>query len=149
MPTSGLQEIYVFYTAQGIRLIIGNIKENEEQTQIYTFNPEIEKVKLGFLFLTKECDSFFFVLLQFELLRIVPYFGCSSATGIILGADSLIALQQKLAPIQILKYFPEFDNYYHFQSFDLDEPVIALSVFYSGGKVLKNTFNEVFESINK
>lgn len=33
------------YTAQGIRLIIGNVKEDEEETQIYKFNPETEKVR--------------------------------------------------------------------------------------------------------
>lgn len=56
------------------------------------------------------------------------------ATGVVLGTDSLIVLAHRYKPLQILKYNPNGDNYYSYQSFALEAPVVGISVFYTGGK---------------
>ncbi|XP_056645403.1 uncharacterized protein LOC130450794 [Diorhabda sublineata] len=117
IPTKGVQELYVFHTAQGVLLVIGNqiptdIYHEYDDTKIYRFNPGTEK---------------------FTELRTIPSFGSSMVTGIVVGADSLIALAHNEAPVQVLKYYPEFDNYYFYQSFPLEDQVIAVSSFYTGG----------------
>ncbi|KAG5899454.1 hypothetical protein JTB14_015307 [Gonioctena quinquepunctata] len=117
IPTKAAREIHLVYTAQGVVLIIGSIKDTqqydeEDETQILRFNPLNEK---------------------FELLRRIPSFGCSDATGVVLGADSLIILAHKLVPIQVLKYYADFDNYYLYESLVVNEPVIGITTFYIGG----------------
>lgn len=76
-------------------------------------------------------------------------FGCSEATGVVFGTDSLIILRHRLVPVQILKYHPQFNNYYHYQSFELEDPVIGVNVFYSAGKTIKTFFilQEIFNSL--
>lgn len=47
IATGGAQTLYLFYTAQGVILILGNFATGEQRdhTQIYRFQPENEKVK--------------------------------------------------------------------------------------------------------
>lgn len=66
-------------------------------------------------------------------LREVKTIGCTSAAGVVLETESLIILAQPETPVHILKYDSHFDNYYYYQSFYMDHPVISLSVFYTGG----------------
>lgn len=51
-----------------------------------------------------------------------------------LETDSLIILANERSSLQILKYHPEFDNYYFYQSLQLDYPISSMSVFYADGK---------------
>lgn len=51
-----------------------------------------------------------------------------------LGTDSLIILANEDAPLQVLRYHPDFDNYYFYQALQVAEPVLGVSVFYIGGK---------------
>ncbi|CAG9855477.1 unnamed protein product [Phyllotreta striolata] len=117
IPTKGLQEVYVFQTAQGVVLVLGSktpfdVHHKEEETQIYRFNN---------------------IKGKFDYLRTVPSFGCSNAVGITQGSDSLIALTHREAPVQVLKYDPVFDTYYYYQTIDLGELVVGISSFYVGG----------------
>ncbi|CAH0562664.1 unnamed protein product [Brassicogethes aeneus] len=108
LPSRGLKTLYLFHTAQGIILIMGNF----EETEIYRFDMENQ---------------------QFVLLRTIPSYGCSAATGVVLSRDSLIVLAHDTAPIVVLKYNPVYDNYHYYQSFHMDGPVSGISVFYTGG----------------
>uniref|UniRef100_A0A6P7FVF0 Uncharacterized protein LOC114333090 n=1 Tax=Diabrotica virgifera virgifera TaxID=50390 RepID=A0A6P7FVF0_DIAVI len=115
--TKGVIEVYLMQTAQGVVLVLGNQTPNDvhhenEFTNIYRFNPNTE---------------------QFIFMRTIPSFGCSTATGIVLGTDSLLALAHSEAPVQVLKYYPEFDNYYFYQSFPLEDHAIGISTFYTKG----------------
>lgn len=62
------------------------------------------------------------------------------ATGVVLGSDSLIVLAHRHAPPQVLKYNVNGDNYYFYQSFELEAPVVGISVFYTGGNYVIKLF---------
>ncbi|CAG9816474.1 unnamed protein product [Phaedon cochleariae] len=131
--TRGVNELHVFHTAQGVVLVIGNSigPQNEDadgETQIHRFNQ-----------LTG----------QFELLRIIPSFACSKATGVVLGTDSFIAMAHKIAPVQVLRYIPEYDNYFFYQSFELEEPVIGVSSFYTGGYGVSDAYLAIITGTDK
>lgn len=64
----------------------------------------------------------------------MPTFGCLFAQGVVLERDSLIILANERSVLHILKYHAEFDNYYFYQSFQLDYPVSSLTVYYAEGK---------------
>lgn len=65
------------------------------------------------------------------------------AAGVVLGRDSLIILAQQSAPIQVLKYDDLYENYYFYQTFVLESPVSAISVFYTGGKYIILSFQNI------
>ncbi|KAJ8938300.1 hypothetical protein NQ318_020359 [Aromia moschata] len=118
IPSKGAWSIYLFHTAQGVTLVIGNTGstlshfDEKTSTTIYRFNEEEQ---------------------QFKELRTIPSYGSLMATGVVLDADSLIVLAHKNAPLQILKYNHHFENYYLYQSFELDSHIEGISVFYTGG----------------
>ncbi|VEN58436.1 unnamed protein product [Callosobruchus maculatus] len=130
IPTKGVREVYILHTAQGVTLILGNSKDSdlyheEEETQILRFNENIE---------------------QFIPLRSLP-FGCIQATGVVFGTESLIVLAHKTMPVQILKYYPEYDNYYFYQNFnEIEAPVVGISSFYTGGFGISDAFLSVVTS---
>lgn len=76
--------------------------------------------------------------LQFELLRLVNTLGCTSAAGVVQEEDSLIILAHQRAVV-VLKYDRYYNNYYIYQSFQLDMPILSISTFYVGGNFLKRT----------
>ncbi|EFA11168.2 hypothetical protein TcasGA2_TC004775 [Tribolium castaneum] len=127
IPTVGLKTISLFPTAQGVVLVLG-VDVNNTNTQIFRFNHHKE---------------------QFELLRELPTFDCVFAQGVVLEMDSLIVLANQRADLHILKYQPEFDSYYFYQSFELDYPVSSLSVYYAGGFGISDAYLSVVTQNNK
>lgn len=68
-------------------------------------------------------------------MRVIPYYGCMSASGISIGLDSSIVLAHHYFPIQIVRYYPEYDDYIYDQSLDeIEEPILSISTFYEGSK---------------
>ncbi|CAG9759594.1 unnamed protein product [Ceutorhynchus assimilis] len=109
IPTQGAWIMYLLHTAQGVTLVVGNLAK-DPHTEIHRFDLNTEK---------------------FHVLRTVSY-GCTQIAGVVLGSDSLIILANKETPLQVLKYNQVFNNYYFYQMFALDEPVLGISVFYIG-----------------
>ncbi|XP_063929204.1 uncharacterized protein LOC135141748 [Zophobas morio] len=116
IPTVGMKTVSLFPTAQGVVLIMGSeisdLSDNFTNTHIFRFNHQKQ---------------------LFELLRDIPTFGSIYAEGVVLERDSLIILANKRATLLILKYQPDFDNYYLYQTFKLDYSISSLSVFYAEG----------------
>lgn len=73
------------------------------------------------------------VYLKFVLLRTIPSEGCISVSGVVIGSDSQIVIAHRDAPLQILKYNQDYDNYYFYQNLYLDSSTKTVSVFYLGG----------------
>ncbi|XP_044256902.1 uncharacterized protein LOC123006464 [Tribolium madens] len=131
IPTVGLKTISLFPTAQGVVLVMGvdvSGRYNSTNTKIFRFDHHKE---------------------QFELLRELPTFDCLFAEGVVLEMDSLIVLANQRSALHILKYHPNFDNYYFYQSFQLDYPVSSLSVFYAEGFGISDAYLSVVTKNNK
>ncbi|XP_060516237.1 uncharacterized protein LOC132695789 [Cylas formicarius] len=110
IPTRGAWTLYLMHTAQGVTLIIGN-RGGDQNTEIYRFDEHEER---------------------FMLLRTVGY-ACSKAVGVVLGTDSFIILANEDAPLQVLKYNQNYQNYVNYQIIAADATVFGLSAFYVGG----------------
>ncbi|XP_066248865.1 uncharacterized protein fs(1)M3 [Euwallacea similis] len=110
IPSYGAWTLYLLHTDQGIILVIGNLGK-QPSTEIYRFNETLEK---------------------FLHLRSLS-FGYTKIEGVVVERDSMIILANGEEPVHILKYHPKWDNYYYYQNFVLDEPVLSLSTFYMGG----------------
>ncbi|XP_045481889.1 uncharacterized protein LOC123686020 [Harmonia axyridis] len=116
IETHGVWNLKIFYTPQGINLIIGMVGDeipthNYEKTLFMRFNQEEE---------------------QFQLLRVVEAYGCSSAVGILLDTENFIALTHKIHPVLIFKHDPHQDNYVYYQNLWDRTPIGGISLFYSG-----------------
>ncbi|XP_018332377.1 uncharacterized protein LOC108741903 [Agrilus planipennis] len=121
IESSGAPVLDLFYSAQGVVLIICNTRNDTmyNNAGIYRFDESSDK---------------------FILLRFIPGTGCSSVTAVVESSDSLIVLQQNNLPLEVYKYSHFYDNYYFYQSFLLDSPVISVSAFYSGGFGISDAF---------
>uniref|UniRef100_A0AAR5PVR9 VWFD domain-containing protein n=1 Tax=Dendroctonus ponderosae TaxID=77166 RepID=A0AAR5PVR9_DENPD len=109
IETHRASTLHILHTAQGVIMIIGNVAD-QSYTKIYKFNDDLQK---------------------FELLRSLS-FGCTKAVGVVLRTDSLIILANEDASLQVLRYHPNFNNYYFYQALQVAEPVLGISVFYIG-----------------
>ncbi|XP_066158230.1 reticulocyte-binding protein homolog 2a [Euwallacea fornicatus] len=109
IPSYGAWTLYLLPTDQGVVLVIGNLGK-QPSTEIYRFNETHEK---------------------FVHLRSLS-FGYTKIEGVVVEKDSMIILANAEEPVHILKYHPKWDNYYYYQNFVLDEPVLGLSTFYMG-----------------
>ncbi|XP_017785532.1 PREDICTED: uncharacterized protein LOC108568764 [Nicrophorus vespilloides] len=124
IPTKAAWTLHIFYTAQGINLIIGNkeytdYNNGDLSTGIYRFNPDKK---------------------LFYLLRTIPIPGCTSAASVVLGYDSLIILAHRKTPLQVWKYYSAFENYYLYQSIVFEHPVSSVSTFYTGGAGISDAY---------
>ncbi|KAF5284772.1 hypothetical protein FQA39_LY04497 [Lamprigera yunnana] len=116
IPGESTWVVHLFYTAQGIVLILGSL-----ETSI-TSNDNLGVAAYWFDENTE----------QFKLMRKVSSNGCSSVVGIALGSDSLFVVAYRDAPLQVFKYHPKYNNYYFAQNIFTDATVTALSLFYGG-----------------
>ncbi|KAK9890079.1 hypothetical protein WA026_008891 [Henosepilachna vigintioctopunctata] len=117
-PTNGICSLKIFYTAQGINLIVGILGNGHDQD---------EKSKKTLIMRFDEKQE------QFFLLREVQAYSSSSSVGIVLGTESFIALSHKKYPVLIFKYDQFQDNYIYYQNLWDPVPIGGLSLFYTGG----------------
>ncbi|KAK6634626.1 hypothetical protein RUM43_012027 [Polyplax serrata] len=122
IPSTGVQVLEVFWTTKGIILVVGNSFDSERFTDsvnsgVYRFNEYKNK---------------------FELLRFVKTHGILAIKSMRYKKQSFIFFVQKQSwPMLILKYNPEYDNYYFSQKLDTTRAMIrsnflSVSVIYTG-----------------